>query len=344
MALPTALTPIARSVVAALCALATTGALIAAAGADPLEGFLALLEGAVGSVDSIAVTAVRMTPLLLAGLGVALSFRCGLFNIGAEGQLYLGALGATVIGLLPWSLPGWLHVLIALAAGMGFGALWAAVPGCLRAYRGTSEVVVTLMLNYVAIELIGFFVDTQSGPLGERGASYSQSEPIQATARLPVLLDGTSLHGGIVLALVAALAIHVVMKHTPFGFHVRMVGASPSAARYAGVAIGRQIVLVMLLSGGLAGLAGAGEVLGLRHRLYDRFSPGYGFDAIAVALLAQCRPLATIATAGFFGALRAGANQLQQTVGIEVSLILIIQAVAVLFVVGSLDQAPRRTE
>lgn len=334
------LEPIRRSAVAAACALATTGALVAGVGADPIEGLTALVEGSVGSVDALAVTAVRTTPLLLAGLGVALSFRGGLFNIGAEGQLYLGALGATIVGLWPWSLPGWLHMLTALAAGFVFGALWAAVPGLLRAYRGTSEVVITLMLNYVAIELIGFFVDTDTGPLGERGASYSQSAPIVQSATLPTLVAGTSLHAGILVAIVAALALHLLMAYTPFGFRVRMVGASPRAARYAGVAISRHIVLIMLLSGGLAGLAGASEVLGLRHRLYDRFSPGYGFDAIAVALLAQCHPMALIATAGFFGALRAGANQLQQSTGIEVSLILIIQALTVLFVVGSID--PRR--
>jgi simple sugar transport system permease protein len=334
--------PISRSAVAVVCALATTGALVAAVGADPIQGLTALFEGSVGSVDALSVTAVRTTPLLLAGLGVALSFRGGLFNIGAEGQLYLGALGATIVGLWPWSLPGWLHLLLALAAGFVFGALWAAVPGLLRAYRGTSEVVITLMLNYVAIELIGFLVDTKTGPLGERDASFSQSAPIATSATLPILVIGTSLHAGILLAILAAVTLHILMEYTPFGFRVRMVGASPRAARYAGVTISRHLVSIMLLSGGLAGLAGASEILGLRHRLYDRFSPGYGFDAIAVALLAQCHAIGSIATAGFFGALRAGANQLQQATGIETSVILIIQALTVLFVIGSIDPAKRR--
>lgn len=313
-------------------ALLCSGLFLAAVGVDPITAFGAMVEGSVGGVDALAVTGVRMTPLLIAGLGVTLSFRAGVFNIGGEGQLYLGAVGATLVGVAPLPVPAWLHVLLALTGAFAGGALWALIPGYFRAYRGVSEVVLTLMLNYVGIELASYLVDSEAGPLGERGASYSQSMPVEMTARLPTLIAGTSLHGGLILALALAGIVHLLLHYSPFGFRLRMVGANADAARYAGIRPARQILWAMLLSGGLAGLAGGSEVLGLRYRLYDHFSPGYGFDAIAVALLAQLNPLATILSAGFFGALRAGANQMQQTVGVEVSIIIIVQAFAVLFV------------
>lgn len=325
---------VAGPAIAVLFAFLASGVLILLVGSTPLRAYLAMLEGSVGGVSSLTTTGVRMTPLLLAGLGVAISFRAGVFNIGAEGQIYVGAIGATIVGLLPLGVPGWIHVPLALLAGIAGGALWAAIPGYLLAYRGISEVVLTLMLNYVGIYLASYLVDTEDGPLGERGASYSQSEPIQEAAHLPILVGGTSLHLGLLIGLVLAIALYGMLKSTPFGFRLRMIGANPVAARYAGVATGRQIVAVMALSGGLAGAAGAVEVLGLRHRLYENFSPGYGYDAIAVALLANSNPLAVVLAAGFFGALQAGANRMQQTVNIETSIVFIIQALTVLFVIG----------
>jgi simple sugar transport system permease protein len=190
------------------------------------------------------------------------------------------------------------------------------------------------MLNYVGIQLASFMVDTTSGPLAEHGASYAQSPLITASARLPILIPGTSLHAGLLLAVALAVALQIVVSRTPFGFRLRLFGASPSTARYAGVSTSRQIVSVMLLGGGLAGLAGASEILGLRYRLFDNFSPGYGYDAIAVALVAGCSPLGAVPAAAFFGALRAGANRMQQAVGIEASLVLVIQALAVLFLLA----------
>lgn len=325
--------------VAVLLALAVCAALIAAVGTNPLKAYQAMLKGSIGSIDSLAVTGVRMTPLLLAGLGVAVSFRAGIFNVGAEGQLYLGAVAATAVGLLPLDLPGWIHLPLTLLAGFAGGALWAAIPGYLRAYRGVSEVVLTLMLNYVGIQLASYMVDTARGPLGERGAAYSQSPPIPESALLPTLIQGTSLHGGLILGLVLAVAVFVLIQYTPFGFRLRMVGANPAAAEYAGVRAARQIVSVMAISGGLSGLAGASEVLGLKYRLYENFSPGYGYDAIAVALLARSDPLSTVLSAAFFGALRAGANGMQQVTGLEVSLVFIIQALTVLFAISGIKLA-----
>lgn len=320
-------------VVSIVAALAVSAIMIVIAGANPLEAYGAMLQGAVGSVGSLATTGVRMTPILLTGLAVAISFRAGVFNVGGEGQLYLGAAFATVVAVAPLGLPGFIHVSLALLAGFVGGALWIAIPAYLRAYRGASEVVTTLMLNFVGLYLISYLIDPITGPLGERNASYAQSSLIQETARLPVLISGTSLHAGLPLGIGLAAALHVLLRYTGLGFRLRMLGANPTAARFTGLSSSRQIVVAMLISGGIAGLAGAGEVMGLRMRLYDRFSPGYGYDGIAVALLANSSPLGVILSASFFGALRAGANGMQQATGIETSLVLIVQALTILFVI-----------
>ena len=314
-------------------ALAVSAVLIVIAGANPIEAYAAMLDGALGGISSLATTAVRTTPLLLTGLAVALSFRAGVFNVGAEGQLYAGAALATIVGLLPLSLPWIVHVPLTLAAGFVGGALWALVPAWLRAYRGVSEVVTTLMLNFVAIQLISYLVDPINGPIGERGASYAQSATLPSSATLPILIPGTSLHAGLLIGIALAIGLFVLIRYTPIGFRLRMLGGNPVAARFAGLSSSREIVIVMLLSGGIAGLAGASEVMGLRHRLYDRFSPGYGYDGIAVALLAGSNPLGVLLSALFFGGLRAGANAMQQATGIETSVVLIIQALTILFVI-----------
>lgn len=320
-------------VVSIMAALSVSGLLIVVASGDPLEAYGAMLQGAAGSVGSLATTGVRTTPILLTGLAVAISFRAGVFNVGAEGQLYLGAALATVVAVAPLGLPGFIHVLLALLAGFVGGALWVAIPAYLRAYRGVSEVVTTLMLNFVGIYLISYLIDPITGPIGERNASYAQSALIQETARLPVLISGTSLHAGLLMGIGLAVALQILLRYTGLGFRLRMLGGNPTAARFTGMNSSRQIVIAMLISGGIAGLAGAGEVIGLRMRLYDHFSPGYGYDGIAVALLANSSPLGVVLSASFFGALRAGANAMQQATGIETSLVLIIQALTILFVI-----------
>ena len=314
-------------------ALAVSAVLIVIAGAIPIKAYGAMLEGAVGGIGSLATTGVRTTPLVLTGLAVALSFRAGVFNVGAEGQLYAGAALATIVGLVPLDLPWIVHVPLTLAAGFVGGALWAFVPAWLRAYRGVSEVVTTLMLNFVAIQFVSYLVDPIVGPIGERGAAYAQSPTLPGSATLPILIRGTSLHAGLLIGIALAIGLFVLIRYTPIGFRLRMLGGNPIAARFAGLSSSREIVTVMLLSGGIAGLAGAIEVMGLRHRLYDHFSPGYGYDGIAVALLAGSNPLGVLLSAFFFGGLRAGANAMQQATGIETSVVLIIQALTILFVI-----------
>jgi len=292
-----------------------------------------MLRGAFGSVAALANTGVRTSPLLLGGLGVALGFKAGLLNVGVEGQIYMGGAAATAVGIFPLPVPGWLHLSLAVLAGFVGGLLWGLVPAYLRAYRGVSEIVVTLMLNYVAIHFASFLVH-EYGPLGKQDVFYPQSPFILPSARLPILIKGTSLHGGIVLGLVFGVILYLVLYYTDFGFRTRMIGENPEAARYAGVDVRRQIFVVLLLSCGLGGLAGTGEVLGLKLALYDRFSEGLGYDAIAVALMANGDPLGVILTAIFFGALRAGAGKMQVVTGIPTPIASVIQALAVLFVIA----------
>jgi ABC-type uncharacterized transport system permease subunit len=325
--------PVSRPILAIVLALIVSAGFILARGADPIKAYIAMFDGAFGSFNALANTGVRASPLLLAGLGIAFGFKAGLLNVGAEGQIYAGGIAATAVGILPLSIPGWLHLLLTLIAGFIGGALWGLLPAYLRAYRGVSEIVVTLMLNYVGIQLASFMVQDYT-PLGASGVFYPQSHPIEPGARLPILIPGTSLHGGILLGLAFGVILHIVLRYTGFGFRTRMVGENPEASRFAGVDVKRQIFFVLLIACGLGGLAGTGEVIGLKMRLFDRFSQGLGYDAIAVALMANGDPLGTILAAIFFGALRAGAGKMQVVVGIETPIASVIQALAVLFVIA----------
>ena len=325
--------PYARPVLAIFLALLVSAGLIMARGANPLEAYKAMLLGSFGSLAALANTGVRATPLLLGGLGVAIGWKAGLLNVGVEGQIYLGGIFATAIGITPLPVPPWLHLILAVMAGFVGGALWGLIPAFLRAYRGVSEIVVTLMLNYVGIQLASFLVQ-EYAPLGAQGVFYPQSPLILPGAQLPILIKGTSLHSGIIIGITLGVLMHFMLRYTNFGFRIRMVGENPEAARFAGVNVKRLIFIVILISAGLGGLAGTGEVIGLKLRLFDRFSQGLGYDAIAVALMANGNPLGVIATAIFFGALRAGAGKMQVVAGIETPIASVIQALAVLFVIG----------
>jgi len=322
-----------RPLIAILLAFLTGAILIILYGINPLDAYAALLDGAVGSGAAFANTCVRTAPLLLGGLAVAFGMKGGMLNVGVEGQIYAGGAAATWIGITPLPVPGWLHLILAIVAGFLGGALWGLVPAILKAYRGVSEIVITLMLNYVAIHFISLLVHEEY-LLAKPGAFYPQSPLILPEARLPVLLKGTSLHGGLLIGLVLAVLIFFALRYTPFGIRTRMTGLNPEASRYAGVNVKKQTILVLLLSAGLGGLAGAGEVLGLKWALYDLFVGGLGYDSIAVALMANSNPLAVIFSSFFFGALRAGAGKMQVAVGVETPIAQVIQALAVLFVIA----------
>src|SRR5438067_2294009 len=250
--------------------------LIWASGANVLEAYSGLFEGMCGSWRAVGDTGVAATPYMLAGLGVALGFRGGLFNIGAEGQLYMGTLGAVVVGYTVSGLSTWLHLPLALAVGALGGALWGAIPGILKARFGAHEVINTIMMNYIAIKLVDYLVKQV---LRDPAASMDRTPPILPTAALPHLFGpATRLHAGLLIALAAVVLVAWLLDKTTLGFEIRTVGINPAAAQYAGMHVAGTLVCTMALSGMLAGLAGAVEILGLYHTLPATFSTGYGFD------------------------------------------------------------------
>lgn len=289
----------------------------------------------------VLATLVRATPLLLTGLAVALAFRAGIWNIGAEGQFYAGAIAATWVGTRLGVSSPWEALLLVPAAAVAAGVAWAAVPAYLRARFGVLEVITTIMLNFVAELLVGFLVQ---GPLQEAAHTYPQSDPLVGAARLPALVPGTGLTWAFPAAVVLAIALWLVLTRTRPGLALRAVGASPTAARVAGrIRVGRVAAGAFLVSGALAALAGAAEVSGVTFALYERLSPGYGYSAIAVALLARLHPLAVIGTALGFGALEAGAAELQRTVGVPSVTAYAIEALVILAVVV-LERRARRAD
>lgn len=297
-----------------------------------------LWQGAAGSPRNISETLQTATPYIFAGLAVALAFKCGLFNIGAEGQLALGAVSAAFVGYNFASMPLVLHLPLTLAAGLLGGMAWGAIPGVLKAFRGAHEVIVTIMMNYIAAQLTQYLL---TGPMMDHSpGSVSARTPIIAvSAQLPVIYTGTtsngapwSLHWGIVLAVLTAVLVQIFLTRTTAGFEIRTVGANPNAARYAGMSVAKNIVLAMVLSGMLAGAAGAVEIIDVTHRHELGFGSGYGFDSIAIALLGRNNPYGVVAAALLFGGLKSGATQMQVNTDLPVSIISIIQGLVLLFV------------
>ncbi len=296
---------------------------------NPIEAYIALIKGAFGTQRLIITTLLKSIPLIFAGLAVTLAYRGGVFNIGAEGQLYMGALFAVWAGTglalpYPW------HLLVALLLGVLGGMVWGAIPGYLKASRDMNEIIVTILMNYIAIFTVSFFVH---GPLKEEGWN-TQTATVAETAQLPIIWAGTRMHAGFYLALICVAAVYILLFHTTLGYRIRMVGANKHAARYVGIKTTMVMALTMALSGGLAGLAGASELLGVQYRLIDNFSPGWGFDAIAVALVGRLHPLGALLAALFFGAMRNGANSMQTAVKIDVVVVYILQGLAILFLIG----------
>ncbi|MBB2902286.1 simple sugar transport system permease protein [Kineococcus radiotolerans] len=302
------------------------------------DAYLALLEGALYSPDlsgraalgPISETLVNATPLVLGGLAVALAFRVGLFNIGGQGQVILGAVGAAWLGFA-WDLPAGLHLLVALVGGLVGGLLWGALIGWLKARTGAHEVITSIMLNYVALNLLNFLLSTR----GFQRPPYGQaiSEQVAGSARLPLLLGSPlRVHAGLLLALLAAVVVHWLFSRSRLGFRLRAVGANPEAARTAGMSVGRLQITAMALSGGLAGLAGASQVLGVSGSVTGSVAGSIGFDAITVALLGRNNPYGVIGAGLLFGGLRAGGVQMQSTTGVPVDLVGVLQALIVLFI------------
>lgn len=321
---------------AVLTAMIVGAVVIALAGGDPLYAYIGLFQGAFGTPRAWSETFVWATPYIFAGLAVALAFKGGLFNIGAEGQLAFGAVAAAWIGyalpsVLGFDLPVWIHLPLAILLGALIGALWAAVPGALKAYTGGHEVINTIMMNYIALNLVSFLLN---GPMKDPNPQnvVARTPLIAESARLPVLFEGYRIHWGLLIALFMAFAVWWLLWKTTLGYEIRTVGTNPDAARYAGIRVQRIIVLTMTFSGFLAGMAGAIEVTGLNYRHELGFSIGYGFDAIAIALLGKTHPLGVVLASILFGAMRNGGTRMQFLTQIPVDVISVIQALILLFV------------
>ena len=320
-----------------LLALLINAVIMLACGYQPVKAFAAMYEGALGGTRQITETFVKTCPLLLTGLAVAFAFRCGIWNIGAEGQYLIGTLMATWVGTSALNLPPLVFIPVILVAGAFAGGLWASIAGLLKAYRGVQEVISTIMLNFIALELVRYAVD--GGPLQEATKSYQQSERIVANAILPRIIPKTWIpfnrfHLGILIALLVAVALYWVLFRTVLGYEVRAVGQNRRAAETAGISVTRNTVIAMLISGGLAGLAGTIELIGLSpHRLYQ-VAPGYGYTAIAVALLGRLHPIGVIFSALLFGVLQAGSEEMQMVAQVPSKLTWVTQATVLLLVLG----------
>lgn len=326
-----------RSLWATLLALLVGAGLIGLTGHDPLAAYAVLFREGFADYWGFANTLVKASPIVLAALAVCVPYRAGLYNIGGEGQIYIGGLAATVTGLALPDCPPWLGIPLVLGGAMLAGAAWAGIAGVLKAYRGVNEVIVTLLLNFVAIHIVSYAV---SGPLMAQGAPYPFSDELPANLHLPVLLPQTDAHLGALFGLLLALLLHLHFNRAAHGLALDIVGRNPQAARYAGIAIERQIVAAMALGGSLAGLAGGLEIVGLKYRLFHMFSAGYGFDGIVVAFMAGAQPLLVPLAGLLIAALKAGSGSMQRAIGLDGSIVEAILGVVVMFVAAGLAWKP----
>ena len=326
---------------ATLAALGVGAVMLMIFDANPIVAYGAMLDGAFGSTNALADTLVKATPLLLVALGICIAFRGGVINIGGEGQLILGALASTVVGLLNPDMPGWQLIPLALLAGFIAGGFWGAIPGLLKAYFNVSEILSTIMMNAIAVQGMNYLLrEPLIDPVQLEAASrIPQTARLSAAFDLPRLVP-TRLHLGTGLAIIAAILVFIFLWRTVVGYRIRAVGLSPDASRYAGVSVPKHIVLSMLLSGALCGLAGAIQIYGLHHRMFtDGSATGFtgsaGFNGIVVALFGQLHPLGAIPASFLFGALLAGANKLQRVMQVPSSFIVALNGLVVVFVVSA---------
>jgi len=328
-------------VIATLAALAVGAVMLLMLGANPIRAYGALLEGAFGSGNALAETVVKAVPLLLVGLGICIAFRANVINIGGEGQMIVGAILATVVGLTLPGWPGWVIIPLAILAGFLGGAVWGAIPGALKAYFSVNEILSTVMMNAIAVQLMNFLL---RGPLidpaqAELASKIPQTAPLAQDFRLPRLVP-TRLHLGALLAVALAFLVYVLLWRTTLGYRLRAVGQNPYASRYGGIRVRRQIVIALLLSGAFAGLAGAIQVYGLNYRMITDgsatgFTASAGFNGIVAALFGQLHPIGTIPASFLFGALIVGANRLQRVMQVPSAYILALNGLVVIFVVSS---------
>jgi simple sugar transport system permease protein len=332
VALRRALAGAAIPVLAIFTALVVSAGVLALTEVNPIEAFVALAEGALVGQAAIVTTLIKTTPFVFVSLGLALAFRGGLFNIGAEGQVFVGAILAVLVGY-GVSLPAVLHLPLVLLAGAAGGAAWAFIPGYLKARTGAHEVITTIMTNFVALRIINWLIGSD-GPMRASALNpVPETRPVLETARLPLLIADTRLHAGVLLAPLAALLVYWLLWRTTLGFEIRTVGANPSAARYAGINVGRNIVLTMMLSGALAGLAGGVQVVGLApYNFTTGFNVGYGFDSIAVTMLGSLHPFGVMLASFLFGIMDSGGRIMQLRTRAPIDILTILQGLLLMFV------------
>ena len=325
--------------IAAAGAVLVCGLIVSVAGYDASAVLYGLMNGALGNANSLSETLLRTCPLILTGLAVAVAFRCGIWNIGAEGQFLMGALAAAAIAPVLSESPDYIGTPAILLIGTLAGSLWAGLAGWLKVSRHVQEVISTIMLNFVAIQLLGYAVH---GPLMEASGQFPQTDLLGDGLRLSRLFGSNRVHSGMLLALVCTASVWVFLFRTVAGYRIRAVGINVEAAKSAGVDSRQTVLMAMLLSGGLAGLAGAVEFPGVTYRLYDQFGSGFGYTAIAVALLGRLNPTGILPAALLFGALAAGANGMQREAGVSAVLVYVIQGLILLFVVVAAVYERRR--
>jgi general nucleoside transport system permease protein len=318
---------------ATLLALVLGAGLISLAGANWFQAYYSLFMGAFSDIYGINNTLMKTTPLVFTGLAVALAFKGGFFNVGAEGQLYLGALAATLAGLYISGIPSVLHIFLVFLAGFLGGGIWSLIPGYLKARYGVNEIITCIFMGFIATQLVGYMV---AGPLLEPGSHAVMSPEIAKSAQLPIIIPNTDVHLGFLVCLVLVFVLYFVFKKTTLGYQIKAIGLNATASRYAGMNTVRSVIILSFVSGGLAGFAGASEIAGFKHRLFEGFSPGYGLDAIVIAFLAKSNPVGVLVASLFFGALRSGAGMMQRATGVPTTAVLAIQGLVILFVAISL--------
>lgn len=309
------------------------GVILSAAGVDPIKAYGVMLNGAFGTERAISEVLLKTTSLLLLGLAVSVAFKCKIWNIGAEGQLYMGSLGAALIGITVIGAIPIMGIVATLAAGFIFGGSFGLIPAALKVRFGVNEIIVTVLLNFVVLLFISYLLH---GPI--KGPGFNPYSPeIFQTSQLPIILSHTRLDAGIIVAALAAIAVYVLLWKTKIGFEIRSVGANIKAARYGGMSVSKSIFVVMGISGGLAGLTGAVLVSGIHHQLLEGISPGYGFIAVIIALLGRQHPAGVAVVAFFFAALMSGSEVMYRTLGIPSAFAETLQALVLIFVlVGEL--------
>lgn len=316
-----------------LLALALGAGIISVMGFDPVYAYRSLFIGAFGSKNAIGETLLRSTPLLFTALGYAFARRCGIINLGGEGQLYIGALTSSMVGIYVQGLPAFVHLPLTLLAGFLGGSLWGLIVGLLKMRFGASELITTIMLNYIAINIVSYFV---TGPMKDLTPGVPpQSYPILMSARLPRILSDTRLHAGILVALLGLLFYYIFLWHTTKGYEIRVIGLNSDAGRYSGMNITKNGLLAIFIAGGFAGLGGCSEIIGIQFRLIQNFSSNYGFDGVAVALLGSNTPIGMALAGLLFGALNAGSGRMQIFAKVPSAVVQMIQGMIIIFAVAT---------